>query len=135
MVFNYFDEIRKLIASAQSDLFFVDPYLDADFVSRYLPHVATGVSIRMLAREKLNTLLPAVKMFVQQTSSAIEVRSALKFHDRYVIVDKASCFQSGASFKDGGRVSPTTITEITDAFAAVRQTYEDIWTTGKPEYF
>ena len=133
LVFNYFDEIRKLIEPSQKDLLFVDPYLDADFVSRYLPHVKAGVSIRLLAREKLNTLVPAVRLFIQQTGSTVEIRSAPKFHDRYVLVDGITCFQSGASFKDGGRLSPTTITEITDAFTAVRQTYEDLWKHGKNE--
>ena len=35
--FVYFDEIRKIIEMAREDLLFVDPYLDAEFVSRYLP--------------------------------------------------------------------------------------------------
>ncbi len=134
LVFDYFDEIRKLIELAQNDVLFIDPYLDADFVSRYLPHLARGLSIRLLAREKLATLVPAIELFAQQSSANIEVRSAPRFHDRYIIVDKSSCFQSGASFKDGGRTAPTTITEITDAFAAVHQTYEDLWQTGKVEF-
>ena len=121
LVFDYFDEIRKQIATANQDLLFVDPYLDADFVSRYLPHAAGGVSVRLLAREKLSTLLPAVRQFSHQTGGTIEVRSASNFHDRYLIVDRALCFQSGASFKDGGRTSPTTITQITDAFASVQR--------------
>jgi hypothetical protein len=134
LVFDYFDEIRKLISEAKRDLFFVDPYLDADFVARYLPHVLNGTSVRLLAREKLKTLLPAVQLFVQQSNTIIEVRSISNFHDRYIIVDSTSCYQSGASFKDGGKVSPTTITEITDAFPAVRQTYEDLWMRAKAEF-
>jgi hypothetical protein len=133
LVFDYFDEIRKIVALAGADLLFVDPYLDADFVSRYLPHVPTGVLIRLLAREKVPTLIPAAKLFVQQTQARVELRSAPNFHDRYIIVDGKSCYQSGASFKDGGRNAPTTITQITDAFTAVRQTYEDLWQRAKPE--
>jgi hypothetical protein len=56
--FDYFDEVRKLIETAKSDLLFVDPYLDAEFVSRYLPHVAPNVRVRLLTRERLSTLLP-----------------------------------------------------------------------------
>jgi hypothetical protein len=133
LVFDYFDEIRKLIATANSDLLFVDPYLDANFVSQYLPHVPAAVKIRLLAREKVTTLLPAVKLFAQQSQMRIEVRSAPNFHDRYFIVDGNACYQSGASFKDGGRNAPTTITQITDAFSVVRQTYEDMWQNGRPE--
>ena len=58
MVFDYFDEIRKIINLAREEILFVDPYLDAEFVSRYLPHIKEGVSIRLLTREKINTKGP-----------------------------------------------------------------------------
>jgi hypothetical protein len=74
--------------------------------------------IRLLARERLSTLLPIVKIFSQQYNKNIEVRSIPNFHDRFVIIDGGVCYQSGASFKDGARNAPTTITQITDAFAA-----------------
>ncbi len=51
-VFNYFDEIRKIVETASKDIFFVDPYLDADFVARYLPHVKDGTKTRLLTSEK-----------------------------------------------------------------------------------
>jgi hypothetical protein len=47
-VFEYFDEVRKVIETAKQDLLFVDPYLDAEFVSRYLSHVSPGVTVRLL---------------------------------------------------------------------------------------
>ena len=131
MVFDYFDEIRKIIELAKKDLLFVDPYLDAEFVSHYLPHVAPGVTTRLLTREKLAKLLPAVDKFAQQNRCKIEVRSAPSFHDRYVLVDSVSCYQSGASFKDGAKSAPTTLTQITDAFAAVLKTYEDLWNSAQ----
>lgn len=133
MVFEYFDEIRKIIELARQDLLFVDPYLDAEFVSRYLPNVAASVTTRLLAREKLGTLLPAVDVFARQTGATVEIRSAPNFHDRYVFVDRVSCYQSGSSFKDGAKSAPTTLTQITDAFAALLKTYEDIWNQAKVE--
>jgi hypothetical protein len=132
-VFDYFDEIRKIIEEAKSDLLFVDPYLDAEFVSRYLGHVTSGVTVRLLAREKLPSLLPAVRAFAQQNKLQIAVRSAPNFHDRYIFVDRGECYQSGASFKDGAKKEPTTITQITDAFAPVLKTYEDLWATARIE--
>ena len=132
-VFEYFDEIRKVIELAKQDLFFVDPYLDAEFVSRYLPHVATGVTVRLLAREKLPTLLPAVGAFAQQTGTVIKVRSAPNFHDRLIFTDRTDCYLSGASFKDGAKSAPTTLTQITDAFGPLLQTYEDLGKQGLVE--
>ena len=72
-------------------------------------------------------------MFVKQSGATVLVRTAPGFHDRYVIVDCGACYQSGASFKDGAKAAPTTLTQITDAFAAVQKTYEDLWRTGKVE--
>lgn len=129
--FDYFDEVRRLIETAKLDLFFIDAYIDAEFVSRYLPHVPQGTKVRVLAREKLATLRPAVEAFVSQTPMQIEVRTASGFHDRYVLVDGLSCYQSGASFKDGAKRAPTTLTEITDAFGPVQTTYEQLWAKGK----
>ena len=133
MVFHYFDEIRKVIEEANSDILFVDPYLDADFVSRYLSHIKTGVQIRLLAREKIQTLIPAAKMFVNQNQVRLEIRSAPNLHDRFVFIDERDCYQSGASFKDGAKKAPTTITQITDAFAAVFQIYQGIWHNANVE--
>jgi hypothetical protein len=129
-VFDYFDEIRKVIETAKVDLLFIDPYLDAEFVSRYLPHVSSGVTVRLLAREKISSLLPAVELLQKQSGFEIEIRSAGSFHDRYVIVDRTACYQSGSSFKDGAKKAPTTVTQIIDAFPAVLATYEDIWNKG-----
>ena len=47
----------------------MDPYLDAEFISRYLPHVVTGVGIRLLAHKYMATLLAAVDMYVLQTGT------------------------------------------------------------------
>lgn len=126
-VFDYFDEVRKIIEPANQDVFFIDPFLDAEFVTRYLPHIKDGTNIRLLAREKIATLLPAVDQFTRQTGKVVSIRSTTGFHDRYVIVDGIACYQSGASFKDGAKSSPTTLTQITDAFDVVKKTYEDKW--------
>lgn len=129
-VFDYFDEIRKIIELATNDILFVDPYLDAEFVSKYLPFIREGVFIRLLSgTNKLSTLTPAVKIYAQQVKNSIELRTS-SFHDRFIFVDKASCYQSGASFKDGAKNAPVTITQITDAFDSMLKTYERLWDEG-----
>ena len=129
--FQYFDEIRQIVEGARVEVFFVDPYLDGEFVSRYLPNVAQGVLIRLLAREKLATLLPAVQLYRQQAATNIEVRSVGGFHDRYLFVDRSACYHSGASFKDGAKTAPTTLTQVADAFAPVLAMYEQLWSKAQ----
>lgn len=131
-VFEYFDELRKVIELGRNDLLFVDPYLDADFVSRYMPFVASGVKVRLLGREKISALVAAVNTYSQQNPISVSVRSSSQLHDRYLIVDGAGCYQSGASFKDGAKNAGTTLTQITDAFSAVKDTYEVLWENGTP---
>ena len=115
-------------------MFFIDPYLNAEFVSRYMTHVKPGVKIRLLTSDnKLATLVPAVKAFIGQNQVDVELRTATGLHDRHLIVDRTACYQSGASFKDGARSAPTTISQIIDAFDAMAKTYEALWNGGKIE--
>ncbi len=130
----YFDEIRKIVELAISEVFFVDPYLDADFVSQYLPFVKTGVRIRLLTKKSLTTLIPAVTAFANQNKNPIEVRSSASLHDRFILTDAKNCHQSGASFKDGPKNASTTIIQIHDAFDAIKSTYENIWISGNKEF-
>lgn len=126
-VYKYFDALSKEIEKAKIELLFVDPYLDHEFVQRYLPYVTHGVLVKLLTSKKLNTLMPAVEMFVNEHKISIEVRSFDGLHDRYLFVDRMSCYQSGASFKDAAKTAATTLTQITDAFDAMLSTYEKKW--------
>jgi hypothetical protein len=129
--FDYFDEVRKLIAAAQSDILFVDPYLDPDFVARYLPHVRAGLTIRMLTSKQVPALLAAVDQYVRQHGGSVEVRRfSARPHDRYVFVDRSQCYLSSASFKDGGRASPALLQQVTDTFTEVRDIYETEWASA-----
>jgi hypothetical protein len=132
-VFDYFDELRKVIEPARSDIFFVDPYLDAEFVSRYLPFVAMGTGVRLLGNQRMTTLVPAASAFAKQSGLGIQVRSSSTLHDRYLFVDRIACYVSGASFKDGAKKSPVVLTQIMDAFQATWDTYDAIWAKSKVE--
>lgn len=129
-VFDYFDEVRKVMGAAQTELFFVDPYLDSEFASRYLAQVPPSIRIRLLGRKGIPSLLPAVELMRKQTGITIEVRSSPTLHDRFLFVDGRTGFQSGASFKDGAKTAPTTFTEVMDAFQPVIAAYEALWSSG-----
>ena len=132
--FAYFDEIRKIIGQAREDLLFVDPYLNTEFVARYLSQVKEGVTIRLLASKEILALVEAVRLFVEEHKRQVQVRSvSSSLHDRFVFVDKTSCYQSGASFKDGARKSPTALIQIT-IFKEILQTYEDMWSGAETKF-
>src|SRR5205814_1550807 len=130
-VFDYFDELRKLIETARMEAFFVDPYLDAEFVSRYLPHLQAGVLIRLLTGPKrIVTLLPAVDLYSKQSEMRVQVRSSSTIHDRYLFIDRSACYQSGGSFKDGAKNAPVTLARVTDGFKPMWDTYDHLWSVA-----
>lgn len=125
--FDYFDEIRKILEGATSDVFVVDPYAGAEFIGRYLPHVKNGVAVRMLVENQITQVKSAAEMFTAQYGTAIEVRKSKNMHDRFIFIDRRECYTSGATFKDGAVKSATLITQITDAFSPMLKIYEDTW--------
>lgn len=130
--FDYFDEIRRILEGGTSDIFIVDPYLGAEFIGKYLPHIKPGVKIRLLTEAKITQVRTAVEAYIAQHGADVEIRKSQDMHDRYVFVDRRECYPSGATFKDGAVKSPTTLTQVTDAFAPVLNIYEDAWNRGKP---
>ena len=136
MVYEYFEEIRKIIELATMEVFFVDPYLDAEFVSRYLPLVRAGTTIRLLMANgprRIASLLAAVDLFVQQNSHPVAVRCAKDMHDRYLFADRTTCYHSGASFKDGAKRAGTIVSQVTDAFKPTLDAYDALWAGAKVE--
>ena len=75
----------------------------------------------------MTTLLPAVDLFAKQSALEIRVRSSNDIHDRYLFVDRAGCYVSGASFKDGAKKAPVVLTQIGDAFQSMWTTYDSLW--------
>jgi hypothetical protein len=71
--FAFYDELRKVVETAQKDVLFVDRYMGADFVSSYLPHVRTEVSLRLLTRDLVVKLTASVAEAIW--AAATEVRA------------------------------------------------------------
>lgn len=127
--FDYFDEVRKYVESATTEVFFIDPYMDAEFVSRYLPFVKPGVTIRLLGSNKIMALKAAVEMYSAQSGATIALRHSM-FHDRYLIIDGRECYQSSGSFNHGAATAASLLVQIVDAFDSIRSMYEARWAAG-----
>lgn len=130
---DYFEEIRELIAGATQQVLFVDPYIDASFVRRYLPQIPTGIAVRLLTSEKQESALrEPLQLYTQQHSRSVALRvfPHSTLHDRYLFVDDR-VYQSGASFKDGARNAPTSINQIVDVAADVSRAHEANWASAR----
>lgn len=129
--FDFYDELRKVIETAQRDVLFVDRYMGADFVPSYLPHVRLGVSVRLLTRDLLDKLTASVAAFVRQFPTQIEIRTSQLFHGRFLCIDGARGFLVDASFKDAAKSAPAALVELTDTRADSIKQYEAIWAAGQ----
>lgn len=128
--FDFYDELRKVIETAQRDLLFVDRYMGAEFVTSYLPHVRTGVSVRLLTRDLLDKLTASVAAFVIQSPMQIAIRISQSFHGRFLSIDGARAFIVDASFKDAAKSAPAALIELADTQADSIKQYEAIWVAG-----
>jgi hypothetical protein len=129
--FDVYDELRRQIETAQIDTFFVDRYMGADFVSRYLPSVRAGVSVRLLTRDLIPQLVAAVEAFVQQHHATVSIRTSQSIHGRFLSLDRGTrSFLIDASFKDAGAASPVALIELTDTAATSLAQYEALWQAG-----
>lgn len=127
--FDYFDEVRRYVESAATEVFFIDPYMDAEFVSRYLPFVKPGVAVRLLGSNRIMALKAAVEMYSAQSGTTISLRHSL-FHDRYLIIDRRECYQSSGSFNHGAATAASLLVQIVDAFESIQSIYEARWAAG-----
>lgn len=128
--FDIFDELRKVIETAQQDVLCVDRYMGADFVSLYLPHIPHSVSVRLLTRDKVPQLVSALGAYKQQHPVNVEVRTSQGFHGRFLSVDGARSFTVDASFKDAAKTAPAALIELTDTAATSLAQYQQLWLSG-----
>lgn len=133
--FKFFDGVRKIIDTAQDDILFIDPYINANFVSQYLPLIERSVSIRLLTSSNKEGLAISLSVLSEQYQfRKLEARANKGIHDRFILIDGSSCFQSGTSFKDGAKNNPTSITTITDIANEVINRYENLYEQSR-EFF
>ena len=131
--YDYFDELRKIIETARIEIWFIDPYLDASFVSQFMTQIVSEVNVRLLTSARyIESLVPAVTNWAVQNRVQMDLRlCSTGLHDRFVFIDDKSCYQSSASFKDGTRKNSATIIQVTDTFEALYSTYNSMWENAR----
>lgn len=131
-VYDFFKALNELVATARSELWVVDPYLDAEVFDGYMQSLNSGVSARLLTAKYLSNVKVAAEKYQAQFGSAIEVRSSNGIHDRIIFVDQEQCWVLGASIKDAALKKPTYLAPISADVAMEKiKLYEAIWASSK----
>jgi hypothetical protein len=124
--------VAKVLSSARTDVAIVDPYADAKLLNDFVGLVPEGVRVRILTSAKHKDTLKAAAVRWQQehgNARPLEVRVAkTPLHDRLMLVDNATAWMSGQSFKDLAIKSPTSISRASPDVAKLKiDAYRDIW--------
>jgi hypothetical protein len=100
-VYTGFRALQQIFEQARSEIIIIDPYVD----EQVLDHVAalnSTIKVQLLTEHVKETFKAAFPKLVQQRGN-VEARVASHFHDRFVILDGAACYQLGSSINHLGR--------------------------------
>lgn len=127
-VYDFFQELNKVIGSAENSIFIVDPYLDATVFDHYLNSRKPNVSVRLLLSKNIDNLKAAAEKYAHQYGNILEVRRSAKIHDRVIFLDGYVCWIVGQSLKHAAKAKPTYLAPLSpDVVSAKLADYEAIW--------
>ncbi|OKO74113.1 hypothetical protein AC628_23195 [Bradyrhizobium sp. NAS96.2] len=130
--FDAYAALAKVLGTARSDVFLVDPYMDATILTDYAGSVPESARLRLLtASDRVKPdLQPAAARWKQQyPQRPLELRLAQPkmLHDRVILVDGSSAWTVTQSLKDLAKRSPAEIIRADDTAALKIEAYESIW--------
>ena len=126
--YDFFKALRELVATTESSIFLIDPYMDAETFDGYLSALPQGKMVQLLLTRYAENVRVAADKFAIQNSCRVEARKSSSIHDRVIIVDGAQCWVLGASIKDAAAKKPTYLAPLpADVTAQKVQIYEEIW--------
>jgi len=130
--FDAYAAVAKVMSSAESDVFVVDPYMDDTVLVDFGGTLADGVALRLLtdqATAKPNLAPAATRWKAQYQGRPLDVRlaSPRTLHDRAIFIDGSEAWTVTQSLKDLAKRSPAEIVRADDIAPLKIASYEDIW--------
>jgi hypothetical protein len=132
-IFDFTKVLRELLASAMESILIVDPVLDEQVFTGYLSSIQPQVVIRLLVREKADSLKPAMDAIVTQKKLPLELRESDGVHDRIVCIDGRSCWVSGQPMKISVRTKQSYLAPLAAEVAELKLNYyQGVWGSARP---
>jgi hypothetical protein len=131
-VFDFYNAMRAIVDQAHSELFVVDPYIDTDFVNRYVRPLRLGLSIRLLTTKTRWTadVVTSCELLSTQRNEQIELRESSDLHGRFIFMDGKRGFQSDPSMKDGAKNAVAVVVEMLDILDLVLSKFNERWSSA-----
>ena len=102
-IYDAFEQMKRFVRMARRELVIIDPYF-ADCVLPLVAQKRQGVSV-LVVRNSRSRLLHGVDVdrFNAQYGGSLTVRVSDRFHDRFLIIDRATLIHVGASLNHLGK--------------------------------
>jgi len=133
-VLDAYAAVGEVLASAQADVFIVDPYLDDKALTDFGVLAAEGVRLGLLSDERSvkPSLEPAANRWIAQYGNLrpLEVRLSppASLHDRLILIDGNDGWVLTQSLKDLAARSPATLQKVDADLAAMKvAAYSALW--------
>ena len=134
--FDAFAAVAKIMQSATSDVFVIDPYMDETALTEFGAAVPAGVTLRLMSdiATQKPTLAPAAAKWVAQHGAnrplLARLAPAKTLHDRAIFIDQTTAWTLTQSLKDFAKKSPAEIVRADDTAALKISAYESIWASA-----
>ena len=137
--FDAYARVIEVLGAATTDLLMVDPYADAKIL-QFALSAPEQVSVRILADQEQRhwrSLPPAVERWVQQYPStrplSVRLAAPRTLHDRLILVDRATAWMVGQSFKELARKDMHLVRQQdAEATALAVAAFETMWDAATP---
>lgn len=138
---NGYAALVKLIQNECDDLLVVDPYINSDLFTEFLPHSMARTGVRCLTMRRSENhpgLVAAASKWATDAfgkSKPVEVRYAPKgsLHDRLIIIDKRETWLISQTFKDIAKRSPASVSRAeADVCEMKAAHYDALWVQSIP---
>ena len=127
-IYDFSKVLKELLASATATLLIVDRNLEEQAFTGYLSSVPPQVVIRLLVREKAESLKSAMDAFVGQKNISVELRESNGVHDRLLIIDGRSCWLLGQPIKVSVRTPQSYLAPLSPEVAELKvKYYDELW--------
>ncbi|WP_018985277.1 hypothetical protein [Methylophilus methylotrophus] len=130
-VYDFFNALNKVIASAEKSIFIIDPYLDHTVFDHYLNSRNINAKIRLLLSHNAQKIVPAAQKYKAQHGAVLELKESNSLHDRVIFIDGYVCWLLGQSVKDAAKAKPTYLVQLPpDVVPEKLNHYEKIWSSA-----
>ena len=127
--YDFFSDLKSLVAVAVSDILIVDPYLNDDLFDLYVRKVPNAAMVRLLSNNIDSNVVTVAKKYAN--SRPLELRSSKHIHDRLLFIDQRG-WVSGQSIKDAAQKKPTYLIELSEpTLTSARDSHNRIWRGAK----